>query len=305
MEIQTIEISRIVEDADQPRRHYDAEGMQGLADSIRQHGVLQPITVTPLANVNMFKIVTGERRWRASQAAGLDEMPCIVRDVDPEEVMTQQLIENIQREDLQPLDKAQALNYVKGRLGATNREVASRLGMSERAIGYLLDLLELPEEIGQVVVSSPNRPAAGQVTEKHARFLKQLNDSPELQTAVVDKIRSDKLSTDDAGKLVKALKKQPDRAEEILASPTDHLVQFFRDLGPGGEAEGDDHLAAAGASISAHAQRVVNFLPTLNGIHPTGMPQPEVRQVLDSLTSLKLAVDGLIRECKLELGETV
>src|SRR5512143_1590722 len=97
VEIEFIEVARIVEDPDQPRKHHDEESLQGLADSIRQHGVLQPITVTPLANVNMYKIVTGERRWRASQRVGLDVMPCIVRELNEEDILTQQLVENLQR----------------------------------------------------------------------------------------------------------------------------------------------------------------------------------------------------------------
>jgi ParB family chromosome partitioning protein len=301
LEIEQIEISRIVEDTEQPRKHHDEESLKGLADSIRQHGVLQPITVTQLANVNMYKIVTGERRWRASQMAGLEEIPAIVKEIDAEDILTQQLIENMQREDLQPLEKSHALTYVKGKIGANNRELGSRLGISERTVGYLLDLMDLPEQIGQKIVSSPNRPSDGQLTEKHARFLKQLNDQPELQSAVVQKIADEKINSDKTGKLVKALKNRPDKTDEIMSSPTDHLVQFFRDLEP---TESDDHLAESGASISAHAQRVINFLPTLNGIYPSKLPQPEIRQVQDALTSMKLAVDGLIRECKLELGET-
>ena len=232
VEIELIEVRQIVEDPDQPRKHHDEETMQGLADSIRQHGVLQPITVKALANVNMYKIITGERRWRAAQMAGLEEIPCIVRQVEDGEVLTQQLIENLQREDLQPLDKARALTYVKNTLGATNRELGSRLGISERTVGYLLDLTELPADIGQQVVSSPNRPSDGQLTEKHARFLKQLNEQPELQTAVVEKIRNEKLNSENAGKLVKALKQRPEKADEILSATSDHLVKFFRDEEP-------------------------------------------------------------------------
>jgi ParB family transcriptional regulator, chromosome partitioning protein len=302
VEIELIEVGQIVEDPDQPRKHHDEESLQGLADSIRQHGVLQPITVTPLANVNMFKIVTGERRWRAAQKAGLEEIPCIVKEVRPEDVLTEQLIENLQREDLQPLEKAQALNYVKNTIGSTNREIGSRLGISERAVGYLLDLLDLPQAIGQQVVSSPNRPAAGQLTEKHARFLKQLNDSPELQNAVVEKIQNEKINSDQTGKLVKALKQRPEKAEEILTSPTDHLVQFFRDIEPL-EAVVEDTGEAP--RLSRYTQSIVNFLPSLDAIHPSDLQHAEIRQIEDALTSLKLAVDGLLRECRLELGETV
>lgn len=306
MNIQQIETNLIVEDTDQPRKHQSEESLRGLADSIRQHGMLNPITIAPLHNVNRYKIVTGERRWRAAQMANLDTIPCIVKDIDAEERLTEQIIENLQREDLQPLEKAKALLHVKETLSATNREVARRLGLSERAVGYLLDLLALPEDIGEAVVSSPNRPADGQLTEKHARFLKQLNDSPELQTAVVDRIREERLSSDDTGNLIKALKKQPGKAKEILDSPTDHLVKFFQD----GSDTATDFLdqivvADAPARLSPVAQRIIDFLPTLSGLELEPLPHPELRQIEDALTSLKLAVDGLLRNCKESLGEKV
>jgi ParB family chromosome partitioning protein len=300
VEIQLIAIDQIVEDPEQPRRRHDEESLAGLADSIRQHGMLQPMTVTELTNVNMFKIVTGERRWRAAQMAGLEEVPCIVKEIAPEDILTQQLIENLQREDLQPLEKARAINHIKAGLQATNREVGGRLGLAERNVGYLLDLLDLPESIAGEVVSSPNRPADGKLTEKHARYLRQLNDNPDLQSAVVEKIRSGKVNSDTTGKMVRALKQRPERAEEILNSPTDHLVQFFRDLEPE-EAVVD---GTAVHQMSRHAQTIINFLPSLESIMPAELSQPEIRQIEDSLTSLKLAVDGLLRECRLELGET-
>lgn len=302
MEFEQIELTKIIEDPEQPRKFYDAESLQGLADSIRQHGVLQPITVTPLANVNMYKIITGERRWRASQKVGLEDIPCIVREVAPDDILTMQLLENLQREDLQPLEKANALAHVKNKVESTNRELGSRLGISERTVGYLLDLLELPEVIGKKVVSSPNRKADGQLTEKHARFLKQLNDNPDLQSAVVDKIEKEKMSSDNTGKLVKALKKQPDKFEEILSTPTDHLTQFFRDLEPSPFDEVDIPSVSA-TTIHPLAQQLINFMPLLDSIHPADHNHHTVRQLSDALTSLKLGVDGLLRECKLELGE--
>ncbi len=299
MEVKLIGVGRIVEDADQPRRHQDEESLNGLADSIRQHGMLNPITVTHLPNLGVYRIITGERRWRAAQRVGLKDVPCIVKDIDPEEVLTEQLIENVQREDLQPAEKARALSHVKEVLGATNREVGARLGLSERTVGYLLDLLELPESISESIISSPNRPSDGQITEKHARFLKQLNDLPDLQTAVVEKIREDRLNSDHTGNLVKALRKKPDQAEEILSSPADHLVRFFRDS--------DSAVALAEPPTlvqtrqSPYAQRIIDMVEVLGQIQPSELARPEVGQIQDSLTSLKLVVDGLLRECSLEL----
>ncbi len=298
MEIELIETSRIVEDEDQPRKHYDPESLQGLADSIKQHGVLQPITVKPLANVNMYMIITGERRWRAAQMANLDVMPCIIKDVEPDEVLTQQLIENLQREDLQPLEKARALNIVKTKLESTNREIASRLGISERTVGHLLDLLELPGKIGEQVVSSPNRPSDGHLTEKHARFLKQLNDEPDLQNALVEKIRNEKITSDQTGKLVKALKNRPDQREEIMTSPMDHLVEFFRGMET---PKSSDETTKVQEMIHPGVQQIMELTEALNDLHPMEMQPNDVRRMQDVLTSLKLVVDGLLRECSLEL----
>lgn len=304
MEIQLIPIDRIVEDPDQPRKHQDEESLQGLADSIRQHGMLQPIAVSALASVNMYRIITGERRWRAAQRIGLERVPCIVKEVAREDVVTEQLIENLQREDLQPLEKARALQQVKDNVGATNREIAGRLGLSERAVGYLLDLLELPETIAQEVISSPNRPADGQLTEKHARFIKQLNDLPDVQSAVVDRIREERMNTEQTANLVKALKKKPEQAEEILTSPLDHLEDFFRE--PVSAVAIVEQPVSAGSSVrSPFVERIGEFLPILDAIRPVEMSRPEVQQVADALTAMKLAVDGLLRECRLELGEPV
>jgi ParB family chromosome partitioning protein len=304
LEVKQIEVNRIVEDPEQPRKHHSEESLQGLADSIRQHGMLNPITVTPLSGGEKYKIVTGERRWRAAGMARMSVIPCVIKEIAPDERLTEQLIENLQREDLQPLEKGKAIQHVKSTLSLTNREIARRLGLSERTVGYLLDLLALPEDIGEAVVSSPNRPADGQLTEKHARFLKQLNEEPEMQTAVVDRIREDRLSSDDTGRLVKALKKHPEKAKEILDSPTDHLVRFFQDdPDPAAEFLDEITLSDAPARLSPHAQRIIDFLPSLSGLRGANLSHPELRQVQDALTSLKLAVEGLLLQCREQLGE--
>ena len=216
MELRRIAINKIVEDPDQPRKVFDETGLAGLADSLRQHGVLNPITVVPLAGVDAYRIVTGERRWRASQLAGLEEVPYLVRPADAIDRRSEQLIENLQREDLAPVDKANAIKVLKEEIQGTNKEVAQRLGLSDRMVGHLLDLLDLPEAIAEQVVSSPNRPADGQITEKHARFLRQLNEEPELQERVVQKVRGEKLSSDDTARVARAVRDFPELADRIL-----------------------------------------------------------------------------------------
>jgi ParB family chromosome partitioning protein len=302
MEVLNIEIKRISEDPLQPRKHHSEESLQGLADSIRQHGMLNPITVSHTSEDGRYRIVTGERRWRAAKLARLEEIPCVVKELGDYERLTVQLIENLQREDLQPLEKAKAILHVKNTINLTNRELARRLGLSERTIGYLLDLLALPEDIGDAVVSSPNRPSDGQLTEKHARFLKQLNEEPELQNAVVGKIRDEKLNTEDTGNLVKALKKRPDKTQEIMDSPADHLVRFFQDSDPAGDFLSNLNMGDGSTRLSPYAQRIVEFLPSLSGLDITMISLPELRQIEDALTSLKLTVEGLLQGCKHRLG---
>jgi ParB family transcriptional regulator, chromosome partitioning protein len=303
LDIRFTSLADIVEDPEQPRKQHSEESLRGLADSIRQHGLLNPITISPLEGTDSYRLITGERRWRAAKMANLEVIPCIVKQVGNDERLTEQLIENMQREDLQPLEKARAIQHVRSALNLTNREVAKRLGLAERNVGYLLDLLNLPEAIGETVVSSPNRPADGQVTEKHARFLKQLNDEPELQSAVVDRIREKKLSSDDTGNLVKALKKQPGKAKEILDSPTDHLVKFFQGSDPAGDFLDNLEVEDAPVRILPHAQRIIDMLPILNGMELGALSRTDLKQLEDALTSLRVTTDGLLKKVKQNLGE--
>lgn len=291
MELRLIEVTRIVEDPEQPRRIIDEEPLRGLADSIRQHGVLNPITVVPLEGVDGFRIVTGERRWRAAQIAGLFDMPCVVRETpaaDPGDRTTEQLIENLQREELAPLDKANAVRALKTGLEATNREVAGRLGISERTVGYLLDLLELPETIGEQIVSSPNRPADGNLTEKHARFLRQLNDQPDLQQHLVEKIRDEKLSSEDTNRVARALRAHPNKSEEILGSAIEDLPGVL-----GGAAE--KMPFSAGRAFADLANRM---LPTLGEIQVGAVSAGDLPAVEEALTNVRTAVDALLTEIR-------
>ena len=130
----------------QPRRHMDEAKLSELADSIRAQGVIQPIVVRELSR-GAFEIIAGERRWRASQLAGLDEVPVVVREVDDRTVVALALIENIQREDLNPLEEAQALQRLIDEFDLTHAEAAAAVGRSRAAVSNLLRLLELPPAV--------------------------------------------------------------------------------------------------------------------------------------------------------------
>ncbi|MGQ9880131.1 MAG: ParB/RepB/Spo0J family partition protein [Armatimonadota bacterium] len=307
VEVRMIPVSQIVEDPDQPRRDMDPQSLQGLADSLRQHGMLQPIVVKPLHHVNMYQIVIGERRWRAAQMAGLFEIPCIVREVDPEEALTDQLIENLQREDLRPIDRARALQVAKTKLGLSNRDLASRLGISERMVGYMLELLDLPQEIAEQVVSRPNRPAEGAITEKHARFLKQLNEMPEVQAQVAGKIKSERLNTDETARLVRAIRMSPERAEDLLRGSVPDWAEWTNpELSPLPGEEPKDTLSSATAtaappisvptmSVSRQpADTVRKAIELLGDLDPSQMTPEQRVETVEVLRSLLIVVETLI-----------
>ncbi len=288
-EIQNLPLHQIQADPHQPRRQHSEESLQGLADSIRQHGLLHPIRVSPSPEGG-YLILTGERRWRAAAMARLETIPSLVQEVPADERLTIQLIENLQREDLQPLEKAQAIQQVRTALHLTNREIARRLGLSERSVGYLLDLLDLPEEIGEAVVSSPNRPSEGKITEKHARFLKQLNSEPELQTAVVERVKNERLTSENTGKLVRALKKQPQDTEEILHAPADHLDRFF-------ESHAAPPAPARPLPVSP-AKRALDLLPVFAELNPDKLPAAEISELEEALQAVHIAVESLLQQCR-------
>ena len=158
---QEIAIGDIDPNPDQPRRVFQDESIGQLAQSIRDQGVLQPLLVVP-TNGGRYRIVAGERRWRAARQAGLTTIPCIVRDLDVIQQMEIALIENLQREDLNPIDTAQGIRALMQQCGYTQEAVANRLSKSRPAVANLLRLLTLPEE----------------VLEQVAAVMKQTDDEP-------------------------------------------------------------------------------------------------------------------------------
>jgi len=149
-ELKELKIADIVRDEDQPRREFDKEAIKALANSIREHGVLQPIVVTKEGA--KYKIVAGERRWRASKEAGKTTIPAIVRSLDSQKRLELSIIENAQREDLNPLGLATAYVKLKAQFNMTTKEIAEKIGKSEVAIATTMRLLNLPEDVKKVAV---------------------------------------------------------------------------------------------------------------------------------------------------------
>lgn len=170
----TIKISRITPRGDQPRKSFDENALQVLADSIREHGVIQPIAVRELGALNEnYEIIAGERRWRAAKMAGLDEIPAIILTGDDLKIAEISLIENIQRQDLNPIEEALAYKALIERFGLKQEDVAKQVGKSRSAIANMLRLLELPDEVLMLVQD-------GKLSMGHARAILGLNDEERM-----------------------------------------------------------------------------------------------------------------------------
>ncbi len=205
--VQEIGILEIDRNPEQPRRIFDEEALQSLADSIREAGILQPLLV--VEENGRYRIVAGERRFRAARLAGLSSVPCIVRSMSQQEQMEAALIENIQREDLNAIEEAKAIRQLMENCGYTQEQAASRLGKSRPAVANLLRLLNLPEEVQQMVTE--NKLSAG-----HARVLAGVSGA-HLQLSLAEKTIREGLSVRALEKLA-AMPTMPDK-EPSLPKP--------------------------------------------------------------------------------------
>lgn len=198
-------ISQVESCAAQPRKLFDPDALADLADSIRQHGIIQPLTVRKLQS-GYYQIIAGERRWRASRMAGLHEIPAIVLDVDEQTGYALALIENLQREDLNPMEEAEGYRRLIQELGLTQEQAAQRVGVSRPAVANALRLLNLPVSVGALL--REKKLSAG-----HARALLPL-ETPERMEQAAAVILEQQLSVRQTEALVKQLLKAPRQAKE-------------------------------------------------------------------------------------------
>lgn len=200
----TLPINEIIPNKEQPRKTFDEGALQELADSITVHGVLQPLLVRPLLSGG-YQLIAGERRWRASRMAGLKEVPVIIRELSDSEAMEIAIIENLQREDLNPIEEAEGLQALIDKCDYTQEQVAVSVGKSRPAIANALRLLKLPEEVRQMTKD-------GEISAGHARALLAF-DNQTIMYEVAKQIVSDKLTVRDVERLAKRPTKSADKKQ--------------------------------------------------------------------------------------------
>ncbi len=207
-----VKITMVEPNREQPRKNFDEDALMELADSIKQFGLLQPILVQD--RKDHYEIIAGERRWRAAKLAGLKEVPVIIKNLSEQEIVEISLIENIQRENLNPIEEAQAYKRLLNEFNLKQDEVAERVSKSRTAVTNSMRLLKLCDEVQQMVINE-------MITTGHARALLAIEDA-EQQYSIAQKIFDEKLSVREVEKLVKNLnkpekpKKEENKALEVI-----------------------------------------------------------------------------------------
>ncbi|HMM22591.1 MAG TPA: nucleoid occlusion protein [Selenomonadales bacterium] len=218
-DIHEIHIGEIIPNPFQPRKTFNDEGLQDLAASVREHGILQPLLVrrTPAG----FEIVAGERRFRAAKIAGLTAVPAIVRELDDKEMAELAMIENLQREDLHYLEEAEGFQLLLTNFGLTQEDLARRVGKNQSTIANKLRLLRLAPEIRQTLVSDS-------LTERHARALLKIED-PGRQQEILASIRQNGLNVRETEDLIEGVLEDISREMEKKA-PKQNVVKIIKDV---------------------------------------------------------------------------
>lgn len=216
---QKVKITQIEPNKSQPRKQFDEDALQELADSIKQYGVLEPLIVTKKGK--FYEIIAGERRWRAARLAGVKEVPVVIREYTDREIMEISLIENIQREDLNPIEEALAYESLINEYSLTQEEVAKKVSKNRSTIANSLRLLKLCDEVRQMIIED-------KLTTGHARALIPIEDA-ELQTEAANFIFDNKLSVRDTEIYIKKLLSIPKESKENIVATND-LSIFYNDI---------------------------------------------------------------------------
>ena len=214
-------IYKVEPNASQPRQDFDEEELQALSESIAVHGVIQPLTVRELPS-GYYQIIAGERRWRAARMAGLSEIPAVIVEADDKKAMELALIENLQRQDLNPMEEALGYQSLMADYGLTQDEASSRVGKSRSAVANALRLLNLPQPITQML-------REGKLTAGHARAILKIK-SEKKQLEAAQKISALDLSVRQAENLCANMAKDPVKKEETVTLAVDYVAECEKSL---------------------------------------------------------------------------
>ena len=218
---QILPLHKVEPNPQQPRRDFDEEELQALADSIGVHGVIQPLTVREMPN-GYYQIIAGERRWRAARLAGLSEIPAVVVEADDKKTMELALIENLQRQDLNPVEEAMGYHALMADHGLTQEETASRVGKSRPAVANALRLLSLNPEVLMMVRN-------GKLSAGHAKAILSIK-AEKLQLEAGRKIANLGLSVRQAELLCKNMAKEPAHTQETITLAVDYVAECEKAL---------------------------------------------------------------------------
>ena len=230
--IHELPLDQILTNTGQPRKSFYQDSLEELAASIKERGVLEPIVVRPFKGPDgsdKFQIVMGERRYRASRLAGLATIPALVKDMSDEDAQADALLENFQREDLNPIEKARA---IQGLMSFMSWEKCGKtLGVSETTLRRSLELLELPQFIQHELTLRGSETGGVTLSEGHARALSALSHDPATQKRMLEKIKAEKLNLADAEKVMGAINKYPEKKEAFLRVPLHITEQLLKTMG--------------------------------------------------------------------------
>ena len=219
--VTSLPLQKVEPNPNQPRHRFDEEELQALADSISEHGILQPLAVRKMEG-GFYQIIAGERRWRAARLAGLQEVPVVVVEADDKTVMELALIENLQRQDLNPMEEAEGYRVLTEEYGLTQEEAAARVGKSRPAVANALRLLALPDEVRELVEK-------GELSAGHARAILSLPTKTKQKTAA-QRILALRLSVRQAEAMCKRLAAEEKKPEPPKHTDVDYVAECEKAL---------------------------------------------------------------------------
>lgn len=217
----TLRVSQIEPNRNQPRKQFSEEAVTSLAESIREHGMLQPILVRPYID-GQYQIVAGERRWRAARMLGLDEVPVIIKDITDIEAMQMALIENLQRENLNPIEEATGYKRLSEEFNMKQDDIAKTVGKSRSSIANMLRILTLPEEVREMLVN-------GEISVGHAKALLSIDDE-EVQIEAARRAKDGSFTVRHIEKLAQSLAENTEETEEKSQRPVKIVDSYYKEV---------------------------------------------------------------------------